>query len=447
MEFKNGTNEFQTLIIGAGPAGIGPIINAMQYGHLGNLLETGVCLVDRSNHIGRGAIGQYIINSDTYCNTFFECLEKDQNPVVERTRLSPAYHALETYRGGPAPLQLVGDFMAALGDSLRIAIDEHPVSQFIPEAIAQDIQILSDGRFRVRFVSHAPGSSDERFEIVARNLVTAMGASQSVERTLAAEIIPGLSLADSYAEKCLLTGIALARGGPKEIERRLNGSAKRKVVIIGASHSTTSSAWVLLNKVNLEFRSGDITILHREPFRIFYPTRQAALDDGYVDFTDDDFCPLTGRLYRLAGLRFDSRDLMKSLMGIGGASPETRVRLVPLDRTGKNNTVDVKVLLDEAALVIPAFGYRPNTLPVTDENENTIALFGNGPGTPPLVDDRCRVLGVNGQPIPNFYGIGLASGFMLTGKLGGEPSFRGQTNGLWLYQNGVGELITQAILM
>jgi hypothetical protein len=446
MKFKSGSNQFDTLILGAGPAGIGPIVNAMQRGLLGTLLDSGICLVDRSVHIGRGAIGQYIINSDTYCNTFFECLEHDQNPVVERVRQSPAHQALEPYRGGPAPLQQVGDLMAALGDSLRIAIDEHPVSQFIPQAAAQDIHMLPDGRFRVRFMSEAPPTDGEPFEIIARNLVTALGASQSRERTLDSEIIPGLKLADHYADKCLLTGVALAEGGPAEIERRLSQGDNRKVVIIGASHSTTSSVWVLLNKTRLAFSPADITILHREPFRIFYPTREAALAEGYTDFTDADFCPLTGRLYRLAGLRFDSRDLMKSIMGVGGAPPEPRVRLVPLDRTGKHNAVDIQALLDEAALIIPAFGYRPNTLLLTAPDGERINLMGDGTGAPPLVDNACRVLDTAGQPIPNYYGIGLASGFMLTGKLGGEPSFKGQTNGLWLYQNGVGELILDPIL-
>jgi hypothetical protein len=30
--------------------------------------------------------------------------------------------------------------------------------------------------------------------------------------------------------------------------------------------------------------------------------------------------------------------------------------------------------------------------------------------------------------------------------LGGEPSFRGQANGLWLYQHGIGEIILNQLL-
>lgn len=440
MNFKKGMNTFQTLILGAGPAGTGPLVNAMQKGKLAELLDTGICIVDRGEYMGRGSIGQYIINSDTYCNTFLECLENEHDPIVQRVAASAAKQAMDAYRGGCVPLGIVSDFMAELGASLRIAIDEHPTSQFIPCVEAQHIRILPDDRFAASLKSR----DGESFEIIANNLVLAMGASQSAERTLNSEIIPGLNLAGRYAHKTLLTNFVLGQNGPPEIEQRLRNG--RKVVIIGASHSTTSSVWVLLNKVNVEFGEGDITILHREPFRIFYPSREAALEDGYTDFTDDDFCPITHRLYRLAGLRFDSRDLMKRIMGIGGTPPEPRVRLIPLDRTGKNNPVDIAALLDEADLIIPAFGYRSNTVPIHDANGEMIDLMVQGEGAPPLVDDQCRVLDAAGIPIRNLYGIGLASGFKLTGKLGGEPSFRGQTNGLWLYQNGVGELILEPML-
>ena len=44
------------------------------------------------------------------------------------------------------------------------------------------------------------------------------------------------------------------------------------------------------------------------------------------------------------------------------------------------------------------------------------------------------------------YGIGLAAGFVPWGRLGGEASFRGQANGLWLWQNDVGQMIVDQVL-
>ena len=55
-------------------------------------------------------------------------------------------------------------------------------------------------------------------------------------------------------------------------------------------------------------------------------------------------------------------------------------------------------------------------------------------------------LDAGGNPLPDLFAIGLAAGFVPHGKLGGEPSFRGQANGLWLWQSDVGGLIVDAIL-
>ena len=52
----------------------------------------------------------------------------------------------------------------------------------------------------------------------------------------------------------------------------------------------------------------------------------------------------------------------------------------------------------------------------------------------------------SGRPIPGAFGIGLAAGFVPWGRLGGEASFRGQANGLWLWQNDVGQMIVDQVL-
>jgi hypothetical protein len=55
-------------------------------------------------------------------------------------------------------------------------------------------------------------------------------------------------------------------------------------------------------------------------------------------------------------------------------------------------------------------------------------------------------LDAGGNPLPHLFAIGLAAGFVPHGKLGGEASFRGQANGLWLWQSDVGGLIVDAVL-
>ena len=103
-------------------------------------------------------------------------------------------------------------------------------------------------------------------------------------------------------------------------------------------------------------------------------------------------------------------------------------------------------VLDNADLVIAALGYRPRALPVFDEAGERVSLHSETSPQARLVDNDCRVMDANGNPLSNLFAIGLAAGFVPHGKLGGEKSFRGQANGLWLWQNDVGALIADAIL-
>ena len=58
-----------------------------------------------------------------------------------------------------------------------------------------------------------------------------------------------------------------------------------------------------------------------------------------------------------------------------------------------------------------------------------------------LVDDEARVIDDRGRIVPGLFGIGLASGYVPAG----EPSFRGHTNGVWLYQHDTGEKVLQQV--
>jgi len=121
----------------------------------------------------------------------------------------------------------------------------------------------------------------------------------------------------------------------------------------------------LLGKdTGIAFAESALTILHRRPLRIFYPSVNAAVADGYTDFTAEDFCPRTLRLYRLAGFRLEARELAKRVLGIGGAPAEPRLKLCTLANSSSHG--DAWRILNEADLVIAAMGYRPRALELFD---------------------------------------------------------------------------------
>jgi len=143
----------------------------------------------------------------------------------------------------------------------------------------------------------------------------------------------------------------------------------------------------------------------------------------------------------LAGFRLESRELVLRALAIGGRAPDPRLALFRLDQ---HDDGAARAQLAGADLVIGATGYRPRALPLFDVDGTPIALSCEGTG--PMVDRHCRVLAADGSVVPGAFGIGLAAGFVPWGALGGEPSFRGNANGLWLWQNDVGQMIVDQVL-
>jgi hypothetical protein len=153
-------------------------------------------------------------------------------------------------------------------------------------------------------------------------------------------------------------------------------------------------------------------------------------------------CQVSGRVFRFAGFRLDSRELIMQARGIGGRRPEPRLHLHQI----KPHDVEALRIIAQADVVIAAVGYRPRAMAFYNHAGVPIPLYAHSGPQMPMVDGACRVLDADGRPLENVYGIGLAAGFVPRGPLGGEASFRGQANGLWLWQHGVGGMIAESVI-
>jgi hypothetical protein len=126
--------------------------------------------------------------------------------------------------------------------------------------------------------------------------------------------------------------------------------------------------------------------------------------------------------------------------GRPGTSPEPRLALLHLDARADAGELAARVR--RATVVVAATGYRPRLPPVTADGF-PVPLRGASGG--PSVDDACRIVTARGAPLPRVFSLGLASGFVPSGEMGGEPSFRGHTNGVWLYQHHIGRRVHRGI--
>ena len=276
----------------------------------------------------------------------------------------------------------------------------------------------------------------------AKTVILATGATQPHSR-LEREVVAGVPVVERWGSRLMQSGDVIHLGGLAKVAKLLRGKSNPKVAILGGSTSAMAVAHALLHRLpEIQFGDAGVTLFHRRELRVYYTSIDAALEDGYTEFGPDDICPVTKRVYRLAGLRLDSRELLMQVRGIGGRLPEPRMRMYPM----RNQDPEAVRLIDSADLVIAALGYRPNALRIQDDDGVDIPLFAHTNPAAPMVDEHCRVMDRYQNPIAGLFGIGLAAGFVPRGKFGGEPSFSGQANGLWLWQNDVGSLIVNAVL-
>lgn len=424
-------------IIGGGPAGLASLLAAHRQGRLDDVLNAGVTIIEQSDQLGCGGIGNYAINSDSTGTTFAECLRSTRDTELTALRTHPLAVQVAAAGDGPVPLALVGRFMSLVGDVLGRMVVAHRKCTVLTGHRAVAVRQTAEG-----WLTSAEDRDGRTVAMPSRYVVCATGAHQPRDR-LARESVGGASLAGCYRHKLLQSGDVFSLGGLEAVAEQLMQVDSPRVAIIGGSTSAAAVAHALLHRLpSVQFGEGAIMLLHRRPLHIYYPSAAEALSEGYQDFGEADICPISHRVFRLAGFRLDSRELIMQARGIGGRPPEPRLVLHRLQR------VDPQAIavLDRADLVVAALGYRPRALPVFDLTGDQIELHAAKGAQAPLVDGQCRILDAQGAPIRGLFGIGLAAGFVPRGVLGGEPSFSGQANGLWLWQNEVGLLIVDAVL-
>jgi hypothetical protein len=168
------------------------------------------------------------------------------------------------------------------------------------------------------------------------------------------------------------------------------------------------------------FSPASIQLLYRNRLRIFYPSAEEALLDNYLDFTAQDICPVTHRVFRLGGLRGDARQLWRRLSGRPRTEPESRV---VLQRINALSPSVLRTQLEEADLIICALGYRPHTIPFFDAGGRRVPLMADlGLRS---VDSGCRVRLTDGRALPNVFSLGLPQVICLMATWVAKPALSG----------------------
>jgi hypothetical protein len=427
----------ETVIVGGGPAGLAPLLSASRTGSLEKILSGGVAIIECGPAIGAGNIGKYAITADSTAETIVSGIFESLHPRLAELRDHPATQAVAAHGTGSVPLAMVGAFMAVVGAALHDILAASPSSSVMIGHEALNTRQREDGMWQTEVRRANDGATQT---ILSRFVVLATGGHQPTSRLENYEVA-GEGLLPRYADKLVQSDEALTPTGLAAIGCRLAESRNRHVAIIGSSSSAMGGARALMRIEHEQgFGADVVTVLHRRRLRIFYLSAADALADGYDEFGPDDICPISGFVFRFAGFRLDTREFAMGALGIGGRLADPRLRLHRLTRGFDPKAA---AILDDADVIVAALGYRPRALPVLTASGNLIPLHSAGSAENPLVDDQCCVLDAAGDPIDGLLAIGLATGFISPKAAGGEPSFFGQTNGLWQWQHDVGAIIAK----
>ena len=429
--------DLATVVIGGGPAGTAMLTAASKQNKLVPLVEAGFAIVERRTRMGAGELGHYAIRSDTTAETFLSAVKNNPHPELAALEHHPAGQLMQRYVAElGAPLTDTAPLLSATADRLKGIVARHG-GEVLTGHDATSVQQTRDGRWRTT-VTDAAGASRV---LVSRNVVVATGGYQTDEQ-VAGRRVAGVPLGTLAGRRLMRSDTLLRVGGVEQVQERLRERASPRVAIIGASTSAIAAAVLLLkSQPGFAFGAGAVTILHRQPLKPFYPTIAAAHAEGFHDFDENDVCPVSGFVLRLAGLRLESRELVLRMLALGGRSPDPRVASHRIDGDGD---ATARRIIADADLVVGALGYRPRAVPLLTVDGTPLALACHEGR--PMVDRHCRIMDAQDRAVPGAYGIGLSAGFVPWGRLGGEASFRGQANGLWLWQNDVGQMIVDQLL-
>ena len=397
------------VIVGGGPGGLAPLLAAHRHGRLAELLKEGVTLVEQSGAVGEGTLGRWCINSDSTGFTFADCLAGPENSELAALRKHPLTREFVEVGEGTVPLRRAGEFLALVGRTMNQIITASPNGRVLKRHKA-----VSTERTRTGWLTLLRDVETGRARAIeSKHVILATGATQPLER-LRNEQVAGVNLAERCGQRLLQSGDVFSIPGFAAVKAKFVELGRSpRVAIIGGSTSAAAVAHALLNRMpEVPYDAGAVTLMHRRELRIYYPSIEAALAEGYTEFGPDDICPISGRVFRLGGFRLDSRELIMRARGIGGRAPEPRLHL---HRLGVDDAASLKIL-DDADLVIAALGYRPRALPVFNQAGKRVPLQSETTPQARLVDNYCQVLDAGGNPLPNLFAIGPGRGLCPLGK-------------------------------
>lgn len=419
---------YSAVLVGFGPANFGLLVAAYKRGILREIVGPRLLIIEESEHLGSGRLGRYKITANSLGAVFLECLSDPRcNGLFTAILQGEPAKQLLNCPHEPPRLELAAELVRAMATAF---------CEYLRSVCELRIML----RTRAVGITQLTHSSSPSFSIGTA------GVSGFIEETVYCDRIiancggrPLNPLPASDLARCssrtAFSDDFLAMTNTEIRQLFPGGKGKLSALVVGTSHSAVSAA-IRLGDC-LSERNGSITIAGRSALRLFFGTKHEARDADYEFDEDNDVCPLSGRVNRFSGLRYHAHRAAQQISQHGCVGAAN----VPVSMILTQNLAAAIQESGPFDVCVIATGYRPNFPPIQLMSGGVLStneLTGNH------ADGRMRTTEM--QVVPHVYSFGLGSGFSPSPTVGGEASYGGRLDGVWLYQNDVGEAVASAIL-
>lgn len=399
-------NLYETIICGAGPAGMSQLIYFDAQEKLTEKLNEGICVIEKSSELLSGNIKKYKISANSKGGALFEFLN-ERSILQQFLNEEKLNDQIQSYCDIAPSLHDIGVIYGRIGSFLEQCIKQNSNSAVYKCATVEEIHICEDGFFKVVFRQFGCEQ-----EVWARNIHMNLGGKPKTLNKHENE---------RYVHShCVLTEQS------KFLDELFESKNSLKIALIGNSHSAMS----VLSKLNERYSALDSSIYSFDLYgksnvKLYYSSIDEALLDNY-SFSEDDVCPVTQRVNRYSGMREESFYIAQAILN--EAISNVRLKRVYFEDDANYD------------LIIECLGYETKLVPVYKNGKQVEFEMNNGILK---TDAYFRPVMKNREPIGNFYSYGLGVGIGLSEESGGEKSFTGNIDGIWLYQHLVAKIISE----
>lgn len=420
--------DYNLAVCGAGPAGMGFLFHAYKKGFLKEFINNGLIIIDNKTTLGGGDLGKYNMTANTTAGTFLESItEIDPDSIFDNIKANSAiYSQLESKTNEPVSLNLISLFLEEISMVLLSYIKKNG-GKILNKSNLLSAKQLDDG-----YQLHIENKEGKETIFNTKKIIMNLGATQNKSTSI--NILKNSDYLADYDldESKILTTNDIITEPLDQIDFQENMS------IIGASHSAFS-AIEIISKSN---KCKTLNLIYYSPIRIQYPSISAAKEDNYTFDQELDVCSITGGVNRYGGLRFTARDIALSILKTNKIyNNEIDINLIEIKQ---ENHAIIQNYLTKTDKIITCFGYEPNLPIFLNKDDSVFSLKLRGLGV--FVDSNGGIYKENGKALNNMYAFGIGAGLSRSKEIGGELSFQGRVDGVWLYHNDIGKRVLNDVL-